>query len=354
MHTDAGELHGFEDSGLRAEGLGERALAAPARALEHDRSTVSPTHSLECLVQNLASLASTDKLQLHGELDIHLLAEHLEGLSRARSLGRILLQEVHTHQGELRIDARHALHERGRLGIAMKAHDELRLAIKRRHPCEQLIEHDARRIDVGRGRHARALGLLGAHVRGGPEDLREALTLAARQELFDDAEVEDLGDAVLVDHHVGRLEIPMNAAVGVHIREPSEELHERRANPRLPLGQGEDLGVLVDGVRLVDVNVEVDALDQLHRVEVEPVLVVEVVKGHEVAVVQAGDGPELAFEVVQRPRVAELQDLERELSSAHRVEDDKDVAHPATGLDGVPDRPQPGHRGRSEAARPLQ
>jgi hypothetical protein len=72
------------------------------------------------------------------------------------------------------------------------------LPAERDVPGEQLVEHDARRVEVRARVDALAEDLLGAHVRRGPDDrAREGARVGgARLEALGDAEVEHLDLAV--------------------------------------------------------------------------------------------------------------------------------------------------------------
>ena len=86
---------------------------------------------------------------------------------------------------------------------------------------EKLVQHQAERVDVGPLRERRARrSLLGRHVARRPcERVRD------RQRPRDsDAEIGDPDQPVVVDQHVGRLEIAMKDALGVRRGQPGAQL----------------------------------------------------------------------------------------------------------------------------------
>ena len=68
---------------------------------------------------------------------------------------------------------------------------------------EDLVEHEAERVDVALDGSALARELLGRHVGGGAGDLRAALVVL---EADGETEVRDLRAAAAVDHDVGGLQ----------------------------------------------------------------------------------------------------------------------------------------------------
>ena len=92
---------------------------------------------------------------------------------------------------------------------------------------EQLVEQHAQRVDVGGGGHRLAAHLLGAGVLGRHQlqpgrGRRQRLPGHLGIEQLGDAEVEQLGHAVLGDQDVGRLDVAVDDQVLVRV------LHRRR------------------------------------------------------------------------------------------------------------------------------
>jgi hypothetical protein len=99
--------------------------------------------------------------------------------------------------------------------------------------CEQLVEHQAERVDIGGGGDRRTLHLLG---RGVLQRQRAAPFLGQRAgrvgprvalEQLGDAEVEQLDAAVARDEHVARLDVAMHDEVAVRMRDGGQHLHEQ-------------------------------------------------------------------------------------------------------------------------------
>ena len=126
----------------------------------------------------------------------------------------------------------------------------------------------------------------------------------------------------------------MYEAVVVQVRQRAEYLDEGVSDLGLARGAAQDVGIIDDQVGAVDVDVQVNAVDELHGVEVAAFFGVQVVERDEVPVAQARDGAKLTLKVVECSRIRELEDLERDVAPAHRVEDGEDIAHaaPAEGV----------------------
>ena len=100
-------------------------------------------------------------------------------------------------------------------------------------------------------------------------------------------------------------------------------------HPLESVAVAEDTWVTHDLVVLIDVKVDVATLDQLHRIEVSLIFMVEVVKIHEVRVREARDRSKLSLEVVKRARIVELELLEREFSIVYGIIYAIDMPHPS-------------------------
>ena len=237
------------------------------------------------------------------------------------------------------------------------AHDALDLGrgavrqVERALAGEQLVQHHAQRVHVGRRRHGRALHLLGRGIGGrhhGAARLGEGgvveSVLAAGQHLGD-AKVEQLHLSGAGDQDVRRLE------VAVH-DEPAVRVLDGVAH------RADERDALLDraGVR-VAVPVERHAVDVLHgeeRLAVVGEAAVE--QAGDVRVVQAGKDLALALEALDdRPRRgAPSDELEGNplLELSIRPLGEEDGAHPATAQrpqDAV--RPDALALGRQDAGR---
>jgi hypothetical protein len=87
---------------------------------------------------------------------------------------------------------------------------------------EHLIEHDTERPDIRTCIDIIAAKTFGAHVRQRADDGAGPRQSVSRQ--LGDAEVEDLDDALGRQHHVGRLDVTMNDAALVCMRESLGDL----------------------------------------------------------------------------------------------------------------------------------
>ena len=119
-----------------------------------------------------------------------------------------------------------------------------------------------------------------------------------------DAEVGDDGVAVAVEEDVGGLDVAVDHAAAVRVREPAPDLEEDGANH----GDGED-------ARGLQHDVERPAVHVLHHEEVEVVELPDGVDGDDVGVAQVGDGDRLLAEAVHHPLThhhAGRHDLDRD------------------------------------------
>ncbi len=197
---------------------------------------------------------------------------------------------------------------------------------RRQHAGQQLLQHDAQRIDVHRRRDRRpAVLLLGrgiarrvglaALVRGGLQLRR----LGVQQ--LGDAEVEQLHQPALVDQQVRRLDVAVHDQVPVRMRDRVAGL-QHQAQPGRPIQRV--AGRMGDQVRPVDA---------FHH-EVGPAVVIDprVVQAGDVRVLQ--EGPDLALvrhALGQARALAQARQLERDLAFEDAVGPlgQPDAAHPA-------------------------
>ena len=152
---------------------------------------------------------------------------------------------------------------------------------------EQLVEHQAERVDVAPDRDLLARQLLRRHV-----GRRAGADLGAVDRLGEagQPEVGDLGLAAAVDHHVGRLEIAVQDALRVGRRETGAEL--ARSAPPCPRGRPADAAQQRGQVLAVDV---------LHREVVLAVDFADVVDAADVGVGDLARDAHLVEEALQPP-----------------------------------------------------
>ena len=126
-----------------------------------------------------------------------------------------------------------------------------------------MVEHRAERVDIGALVDGLAARLLGRHVRRradhraddrlverrrGRASGNDVVGVAASLEILREAPVDHDGLAELADQHVRRLEVAMDDALAVrvrerigdrdHVRQQREPLRERRRAPRSRLSSG--------------------------------------------------------------------------------------------------------------------
>ena len=172
-------------------------------------------------------------------------------------------------RGHRRLGPRARLrHRRARpLGIPLADHPDQLLRIAGRDAVrlaarEQLVQHDAERVDVARGRDAAAAHLLGARVLGGHEPhlgagLRRRLGRAVGLEQLGDAEVQQLRHPGGSDEDVAGLDVAVHDEALVRVLHGAADLPEereaavdRQAPVVAPLDERLPLHVLQDEVGL--------------------------------------------------------------------------------------------------------
>ena len=229
---------------VRAPGRDERTTAqddqAPLPAASDRTSAQSTPGSLAAPAgggrrERRCDRATTDIGQDRG---------HLE--RRGRPIARIRRERLHDDPFELRIDVRDERRRAWRLARVPGSSERV-------PSDEQFVQHEAERVDVGPLRERRARrALFGRHV-GRRAGQHVHVGVGPRDR---DAEVGDAHQPVVVDEHVGRLEIAMEHALRVRRREAGAELAAdvddlfRRQPADAPEQRGQVL-----------------AANQLHRVE---------------------------------------------------------------------------------------
>jgi hypothetical protein len=192
-----------------------------------------------------------------------------------------------------------------------------RLAVERLHQGERLVEHDAERVDVGAVVDGDPLGerLLGAQVVRRAGDVAGARE-AARLLVLREAEVGEVRGALLVEEDVLRLDVAVDHAVLVDVRQRLGDLERRperlldRAAQRGRVGAPHRLRALA-AARL-DPLVEVAARHPLHGEEAHPAVGARFEELHDVGVAQAARRGRLVLEAVdaaRRRRDRGVQDL---------------------------------------------
>jgi hypothetical protein len=148
--------------------------------------------------------------------------DHRGGVGVA--VGQVLLRHAVEHRGERGGHLRaHLLDVRHVLAHVLHRHGDLVLAVEGNVAGEHLEEDDAERVDVRLPVDVVAQRLLGRHV------VRRAEHAAVRREAVvveraGDAEVGDLGRALLVDQDVLRLDVAVDDAARVRGAERAGDL----------------------------------------------------------------------------------------------------------------------------------
>ncbi len=177
-------------------------------------------------------------------------------------------------------------HGQRRLVQVPVQHAERRRAGERHVAAEQLVQEHAERVQVRVRADRAAHRLLGGHV-GGRADGRAGVRQARGVAVHDggDPEVQHGDRAVLVHHHVARLEVAVDDRHGVHRAQHGAQLRGHRHGP-LPR------------VRVVfgEVVAEVGAVDVLHDEEQLLARAARVVHGDQARVVDLCGHPALAHE----------------------------------------------------------
>jgi hypothetical protein len=92
---------------------------------------------------------------------------------------------------------------------------------------QQLVSGDAEGKDVGQGVGIHPLQLIGRHVFDGAEDeARRGVARPGRIQIAGDAEIENLGAAVVEQHHVGGLHVAVYHALLVREAQPLGDLEQ--------------------------------------------------------------------------------------------------------------------------------
>ena len=135
-----------------------------------------------------------------------------------------------------------------------------------------------------------------------------------------DAEVHDLHGARLGDHQVGRLQIAVDDAHAVRVRERGEALHHQVGGA---LGR--------ERTEALDHVLERLAADELHHHQPLPVVLEQLEDGGDAGMIEARDGDGFGAEAPGDFRIVQLgvEDLDRDIAVEGVVEGAKDRAHAA-------------------------
>jgi hypothetical protein len=208
-----------------------------------------------------------------------------------------------------------------------------RVGGERRLQREALVQHGAEREHVAARIERQALHLLGRHV------LRRASDGAHRGDrhrglVARQTEVGQHRAAVGAQDDVGRLDVAVHEAAGVRMVEGSGDLRDH-----LHQGAQRRRGVPAAFAQLLQVPIERQALDELHRQPVHALGRADVVDADDVRVMQAGQRQCLAAQACQRCRVVAhvgAQHLERDAAVERelaRLVDDPHAAAPDLAQD---------------------
>lgn len=194
-------------------------------------------------------------------------AQH-QALQRLRDLGA---DPAHGQRRLVQVPVQHA--ERGGAG-------------ERHVAAEQFVQQHPERVQVGVRADRAAHRLLGRHV-GGRADRGAGVGEPGGVGVHDGghAQVEHGDQAVLLDHHIARLEVAVDDRHGVDGAEHGAQLRGHRDRPRPGVG-----------VVLGEVVGEVGAVHVLHDEEQFLALAARVVHGDQAGVVDLGGHPALALE----------------------------------------------------------
>ena len=153
-------------------------------------------------------------------------------------------------------------------------------------PGQAVVEQAREHVRVGRRADLLAADLLRGEVVERADPLPR-VRQAADADALGDPEVGEVGVLGLVggEQHVGRLDVAVHEAAGVGRVERGGDLGDQpRRSPRLQRsGVGEHL-------------LEIDAVDEAHRDEQQPVVLARLVHGDHVGVLDRGRDPRLGLE----------------------------------------------------------
>src|ERR1700693_3735249 len=229
------------------------------------------------------------------------------------------------HDGfEVRVNARHEVGERPRLLFGLRAHDRQRVwAGEGQVAREHFVEDGPQGVDVGAHVASPAADLLGRNVVGRADRARETQPCEPARRLIErDAEVDDLHLPRWRHQDVLGLQIAVNDAAIVHVRERLADLLRNGQSARHR-----------QGMLLFQHRAQALALDQLHG-DVHPALVARLEEPDHVGMVEALADLFLALEALVEDDVAlelDVGNLERHGLAGCGIAGLEDGGHPATG-----------------------
>ncbi len=194
-----------------------------------------------------------------------------------------------------------------------------RVAAERGRAGQQLVQHDAERVEVGALVDVRPARLLGREVLRGADDRADLGHLARTGAR--DAEVRHLHAALAVDEHVVRLDVAMDDPVAVREAQRREDLPrvlDGDRNRRRPAGD--------------DQLLQRAAVEVLHGDVVRPLRLAAVVDRDDVRMRQRRCVLRLAAEALDElvvVRVAVVEDLDGDAAAQLLVLGEVDVGHAA-------------------------
>ncbi|HEV2764706.1 MAG TPA: hypothetical protein VGV38_17130, partial [Pyrinomonadaceae bacterium] len=258
---------------------------------------------------------------------------------RRRALLRLALNATLKHALDERVQVFNQIGRRGRHRKALAQLKQLRqrLGLEGAPAREDFVEDEAERVDVASDRQLLAFELFGGHVggRAGPHAVAEFFRERGQPE------VREADVAVLVNHHVGGLEVSVQHAALVHGVQARAQLppNLHRLVGRQPPETLQDRGQLL-------------AAHELHRKEVLPLGLADVVDAADVSVRHLPREAHLLVEARERRAVARDalgQELQRDRLLELQVVRAVDLAH-AAATQEADDAVAPGeHRPRDEA-----
>ncbi len=197
-----------------------------------------------------------------------------------------------------------------------------------RSPAERLIDYQPQAVLVAERRHRLVERLFRRDVLRRPGEQLQGGGRAVRLEQFGDAEVGQVGVAVLVEQDVGRFHVAVDDAVTMRrVQRGGQLLHHP--------GHAVDFPGRVQ--RRPQVAAAQVAHDQIGAARLAPV----VVEGHDLRVLQPGDGLRLGLEAADEGHVIGVaggNDLDRHVAADGRLggaEDDAETAPPQLFVDVV-------------------
>src|SRR4029077_220534 len=160
------------------------------------------------------------------------------------------------------------------------------LAFKREYVGQHLVQHDARRKDVGSRIHVSTVDLLGGHVLDTSDELAGAGDVLCPDP--SNSEVDQLDGAILQQHYVPRLDVSVNDALLMRICESITDLdHDAQLffQEQRPIG--------------AEGYIQALAFEKLHDEIGHSLLDPKIIDGHDVGVSKLAHGLRFPIEALQ-------------------------------------------------------